>query len=277
MFRRYGSAILRAPEGDNVNGGGNGGGDGKGEPQKAPFSEDQFVAIGEIVNKALTSKIPKMVSGGFAEAMKSTNWEELLSPVITKLAPKPASGSGGGDGDEGSKSKGTSKVDPEIARQLTKLTEDFENERKARLAAVQESENIKREHEFGSARQKLYEGLKPHASESLHDVWVDHLIHHKRLKVEGGQQLLEVEYAPVKGMPKQKEFLPLEEALPHLVAADEAKRFLPVPDAGDGGGSRAPRGGRRGSGAPSIDSKNPAERVAARLAALGIDFDSEFS
>ncbi len=107
-------------------------------------------------------------------------------------------------------------------------------------------------------------------------MWVDNLIHHKRLKVEDdGTPLLEVEFAPAKGMPKQKEFLPLEEAIGHLVASDESKRFQPPPSGEGGRGSPAPRGGRRANAA-SIESKDPAERVRARLESMGISYDNEF-
>jgi hypothetical protein len=276
MFVRRLCAILRAPEGDGGSGGGGGSG---GDDGNAPlFTEQQFTAIGEIVNKALTSKIPKMVSGGLEAGLKGVNWKDILTPLVADLVPKADSGSGGGSGDDAgkSKSKGGGTVEPEVQRQLAKLAEDLEKERKARLEAVQESETIKRSHEFGTARQRLYEGLKPHASETLHDVWVDHLLHHKRLKVEEGVPLLEVEYAPVRGMPKQKEFLPLDEAIPHLIAADEAKRFQAPPGTNDDGkGTPGPRA-RRGA-APSLDSKDPMARVAARLESLGMNFDNEFS
>lgn len=267
MFVRHRSAILRAPEGDGGSGGGGTGDAGKGDPPKPITEED----IGRIANAAITNQLKRLnLEGKITDAIGGLKLDEKFTTfteqIKTTLAPaKPDDGKGGGK----------PQPDAEVTRQLAKLAEDLEKERAARLAAVQESESIKRSHEFGTARQRLYESLKPHASETLHDVWVDHLIHHKRLKVEDGVPLLEVEYAPVKGMPKQKDFLPLEEAVPHLVAAEEAKRFQPVPDSVDGKGNPAPRG-RRGPG-PSLDSKNPMDRVAARLESLGINFDSEFS
>lgn len=272
---KRGSAILRAPEGDNDGGGaggGSGGEGGKGDPPKAITEED----VGRMVNAAFTSHLKRLnLEGKITEAIGGLKIDEKLTALTESFkasiqGPKPEPApKGGGGGDQ------RPTVDPEITRQIQKLNDDLEKERTARLAAVQESENTKRVHAFGAARQKLYETLKPHASESLHDVWVDHLIHHQRLKVEDGSALLEVEWQPVKGMPKQKEFLPLDEAVPHLIAAEEAKRFLPVPDAGDGRGSPGPRT-RRGSGS-SIDSKNPMDRVQARLESMGINFDNEFS
>lgn len=270
MFIRRGSAILRAAESDpggggGGGGGGNGGDPGKGDPPKALTEED----IGRIANAAITSQLKRLnLDGKITEAIgglkldeKFTTFAETIKASLTQQ-PKT------------DKTEAKPQLDPELQRQITKMAEDLDKEKTARLAAVQESDQMKRSHEFGTARQRLYESLKPHASESLHDVWVDHLIHHKRMKVEEGVPLLEVEYAPVKGMPKQKEFLPLDEAIPHLISADEAKRFQPVPDAGDGKGNPGPRGRRGGA---SFDPKNPMDRVAARLEALGMSFDKEFS
>jgi hypothetical protein len=103
MFVRRLCAILRAPEGDGGSGGGGGSG---GDDGNAPlFTEQQFTAIGEIVNKALTSKIPKMVSGGLEAGLKGVNWKDILTPLVADLVPKADSGSGGGSGDDAGKSK----------------------------------------------------------------------------------------------------------------------------------------------------------------------------
>lgn len=279
MFRRFGYGfLLNAAGGDG--GAGGSAGDGKGGESKAVFTEEQVTAIGTMVNAALTSKVPKMVSGGVAEAMKSFDWKGTLGPVVKELVPQgqpgASGGGGGGSGDDANKSKAD--VNPEVVRQLQKLTDDFEKERKARLAAEAQALQIKTDQEFSDARGQLMGLLKPHASETLHDVWVDNLVHHKRLKVENGATLLEVSHAPIKGMPLQKEFLPLEQAVPILVAAEEAKRFMPAPGGASGGnGSPGPRGGNGGGSKPSLDSKDPAERAAARLATMGIDFNAEFS
>lgn len=267
MFLRHQLARLCAPEGDTDNPGGGGADPAKPDQPKVLTEED----IGRIANAAFTSQLKRLnIDGKITEAIgglkldeKFTTFAETIKASLGQQ-PKPDP-----------KDPQKPSIDPELQRQIAKMAEDLDKEKAARLAAVQESESIKRSHEFGNARQRLYESLKPHASETLHDVWVDHLIHHKRMKVEDGIPLLEVEFAPVKGMPKQKEYLPLEEAIPHLVASDEAKRFQPVPDAGDGKGSPGPRG-RRGS-APTLDSKDPMTRVAARLESLGLNFDNEFS
>lgn len=277
MFRK--TSLLFAADGSG--GGAGGAGDDKsGGDTGQPFTPAQLEHLGKTINAAITGHMKRGLGSAVTDAFKAINWREIIEPVMGEILAEDdtdTGGSGGGEGDDASKSK-RSGVDPDISRQLAKLADDLEKEKAARLAAVKESERVRQEHEFSSARQKLYESLKPHASESLHEVWVDNLIHHKRLKIEEGQPLLEVEYVPSPGMPKQREFLPLEEAVAKLATSEEAKRFMPVPDGSGGGGNPGPRNGaRRANNAPKLDSKDPYERAQARLAALGIDADSEFS
>ncbi len=272
---KRGFAILRAPEGDNNGGGGGSGGGGdppkENEPPKALSVED----VGRIVNQAVTSHLGRLnLDGKINEAITGLKLNDKFDSITKALEglnqPKPPAPSGGG----GNKPA----VDPEIAAQLKQLSEQVEQERAARVAAVKEAEKTRSEHEFGAARQRLYEALKPHSIENLHNVWVDNLIHHERLKVEDGKQYLEVEYIPFPGSPKQKDFLPLDEAIRVLITTDEAKVFMPPPEPGDGSrGNPGPRNARRSTNTPSLDSKDPYERVKARLASMGIDADKEFS
>jgi hypothetical protein len=253
------------------------------EDNNAPvFTEAQVAALTELIAKTTAPIVNGAVNTymkrqpNVADEIKKAFTKENLQPIFAQLVEEiPDDGDSSESSGKGGSQQPGSKADPEIQRQLAKLAEDLEKEKAARQAALAEAAETKRSHEFGTARQKLYESLKPHANETLHDVWVDNLIHHKRLKVEDGSPLLEVEYAPAKGMPKLKEFLPLEEAITHLVASDEAKRFQPVPGTENGRGSPGPRVARR-AGAASIDSKDPAERVRARLEGLGINYDNEF-
>jgi len=269
MLRSHQIALLEENKDTEGGGGGN----------AAPFTEEQTKALGAMISGAMRGEGKRLIATAVGESLKSINWsetlklDEVLDGKLAKLIDD--TGSAGDDGASGGGKTDPAKPDPEIQKQLTKLADELEKEKAARLAALNEAAETKRAHEFGAARQKLYESLKPHANETLHDVWVDNLVHHKRLKVEDGVPLLEVDYAPAKGMPKQKEFLPLEEAITHLVASDEAKRFQPAPGTENGRGSPGPRGGRR-VGAPSLDSKDPAERVRARLESLGVNYDAEF-
>jgi hypothetical protein len=273
MFVRRGSAILRAPEGDPSGGGaGSGGAGGDGDPAKGDtvktLTEED---IGRIANAAITNQLKRLnLEGKITEAIGGLKIDDKFATLTQQLAsfaqPKP---------DKSDKGDAPGKPDAETQRLLAKLADDLQKEKELRQQALNEAAETKRTHEFATGRQRLYESLKPHASETLHDVWVDHLIHHGRLKVEDGNPLLEVEYAPMKGLPKQKDFLPLNEAIAHLVASEEAKRFQAVPDPADGKGNPGPRGRR--ANAPTLDSKDPMARVAARLESLGLNFDNEFS
>jgi hypothetical protein len=224
-----------------------------------------------MVNAAITSQLKRLnIDSKITDAIGGLKLDEKFEQLTKTLKP-----SGGDDPGPGDPPKKQPALPPEIAKQLQQLADQVEKEKEARLAAEKAREDAERSHHFESGRQRLYESLKEHAAPDLHDVWVDHLVHHKRLKVEDGTPLLEVEYSPVKGMPKQKDFLPLPDALQHLISSDDAKRFMAAPKPGNGGGTPGPRGAAR-SGA-SATSDDPMERVRARLAAHGIDFDQEFS
>lgn len=250
LFR---SSILRAPE-DGPSGGG-------GEPPKPLTEED----IGRIANQAITAQIKRLnIDGKITEAINGLDLDSKFNQLVETLKPPAEDGGDSGDG-EG--------LPPEVAKQLKALAEKVEATEAKYQKEQQERLELEERHQFETGRQSLYESLKEHADSNLHDVWVDHLIHHNRLKVEDGQALLEVDYNPAKGLPKQKDFLPLEEAIPHLVGSQDAKRFMPAPDAGTGAGAKAPRGRR---GPAPLDSNNPNDRVRARLAELGLDADAQF-
>jgi hypothetical protein len=273
MRLRYGFAILRAPELPPDEGGGGGGNNPPVDPPTPPTVDD----VGRIVNSAITSHLKKLnISGQINDAIGALKLDDKftgLTKVLEGLKPTPLPAPGGGGGD-------TAK-DEEIRamkKQLETLATQAERAEAARLQAEQNANQVKLDHQFSQGRNKLYESLKEHADPTLHDVWVDHLVHHKRLKVEDNLALLEVEYAPVKGMPKQKDFLPLEEALPHLLESTDAKRFMSAPSTPDPKNNPGPKGGgRRGSPPANINSPNPIERARALLEQQGLSFDEEFS
>lgn len=256
MFRRFTLFPLMEEAG-----GGGGGGAGGGSPK--PMTEED---VGRIVNSAITSHMKRLdLDKRFAD--QKTELQGLLSPItdaLAKLAPAAK-----GDDDEGGKGKGKNKnIDPDIAAQLEKLASDVEAEKQARLTAEQAVKDSEQRRLMDKARNDLAAGLKDVAHPDLHDVWVDTLVLKNRLKVEEGNALLEVEHAPIKGMPPQREFLPLPEALPKLIEHEESKRFKGVASPAGGGGNRGPGGGG-GPGKSSTDSKNPLERADARLRQLG--------
>lgn len=255
LFR---SAILRAPDDGSASGG-------NGESQAKPLTEED---IGRIANQAITAQLKRLnIDGKITEAISSLDLDGKFKALTESLKPATLAGEGG------EKQAPSSGIPPEVAKQLQQLSEKLEASEAARKAEREALEEVKTKHQFDAGRQRLYESLKEHADPNLHDVWVDHLIHHQRLKIEENEPLLEVEYSPIKGLPKQKEFLPLAEAIPHLVGSQDSKRFMPPPEAASGAAGKAPRGRR---GQPAIDSKNPNDRVRARLASLGLDADTQF-
>lgn len=249
MYGHRIGAVLHAPEGAT-------GATGGGPPAKQLTEED----IGRIANSAITSQLKRLnIEGKIAEAIGGLKLDEKFEQLTQSLTKPP------------DKPKGD---DDETAKKIKQLTDTVEAERKARLDAERAREEAEEQHRFDGAKQALAGALKQHANPQLHDVWVDHLVNGKRLKLDNGQPLLEVEYAPVKGMPKQKEFLPLGDAVQHLIATDDAKRFMAAPAPVQGQGPPGPRGVQAG---PSrIDSKDPADRVYARLKELGLDPEVEF-
>ncbi len=261
---RRGGAILRAAEGSE---GGSGGG------AAEPFTEAQLAVIGQTVNSAITTHLKRSLPGAVAEGFKSLNLGETIAAEVAKLAPKPAEG---GVDEDGKKTKGKGNTDPAIEQQLKDLATKLETSEQARIAADKARVDAEQKRLFDSASTQFRNGLQPKLRGELLDVAVGHF--GKDLKLaEDGSPLIRVRRAPYKGAPEQDEDVPLAEGLPLLLASEGMKPFLPPPG-GTGhrsGGAPAPYGGH--GGAPALDSKDPLDRVAARLAGLGMNFDAEFS
>lgn len=241
MFRH--SAILRAPEGDSSGGGGD-------EP-KSVFTEEQLIAIGTTVNAALTSRLPKMLSSGIAESFKGMNWEEMLTPVITKIAPKPAAP----DDDEGGKKPKKPVGDPDVERRIQELATQLETEKNARSEAERrriESENARRlDNAKVSLRAALADKLAPGMLEHAVDRWT---IVQNRLKVDdNGKALFRVKKAPYKGAPEEEMEVELSEALPTLLEEPDTKFYLPAPKGDGGRGNAGPRSNGRDGVIPTYD------------------------
>jgi hypothetical protein len=264
---RRGSAILRAAEGGD---GGSGGGG-----ATETFTEAQLAVIGQTVNSAITTHLKRSLPGAVAEGFKSLNLGETIAAEVAKLAPaKPAEG--GGDDDKGKGGKGKSSTDPAIEQQLKDLATKLEASENARIAADKARVDAEQKRLLDGAATQFRNGLQPKLRSELLDVAVGHF--GKDLKLaEDGSPLIRVKRAPYKGAPEQDEDVPLAEGLPLLLASEGMKPFLPPPGGANhkGGGAPGPQGGY--GGAPAIDSKDPLDRVAARLAGLGMNFDAEFS
>lgn len=247
------------------------------------FSEEQQAAIGSIVNSAITNHLKRSLGPQIAEALKATKWDEMLGPSVTGLIdkyledlPDPDAAPEDDQADPKSgKRPGKRGADSAVEQQLQKLATDLENERKARSAAEQATKEAEQKRLMESANTAFRNALQPKLRADLLDVAVGHFGH--ALKVaEDGSPLLRVKRAPYKGAPEVDDDVALAEALPILLASESMKPFLPAPGA-DGTPRKGGSPSVGGSGATALDSKDPADRVAARLAAMGIDFNSEFS
>lgn len=268
MFIQRGSAILRAPEPDPAAGTGGGG---------EALTEVQQAAIGKIVNSAITSHLGRIDFGAkVAEGLKTVKWSEVLAePMKALLEQTPGSGTGGGGDDDPSKAGGKAgKVskDPAVEQQLKSLAEKLEASEKKAAAADQARAEAEQKRLLDGATTSFRNGLQSKLRPELLDVAVGHF--GVGLKVdEKGNALYRVKKAPYKGAPEEDMDLPLVEALPILLANESMKPFLPAP-----GGDALRKGGNPGGGpgATPADPKNPLDRVAARLASMGIDFNNEF-
>jgi hypothetical protein len=225
-----------APEGDA------GAGGSVADDKGAKFTDAQLEQLtslmGNMVNGAVTNKIKGLkFDEMIGKAVEGLGIDEKIAEAIGSVKPpevpgaKPPEGNGGTGG----------QVDPAITKQLKELADKLEASEKRAKDAEEAAAKAEEKRQFDAGRQALFEGLTKHAAPTLHDVWVDNLIHHGKLKVEEGAAMLEVEHSPFKGAPKQKEFLPLSDALPKLLESEDAKRFMKAPEGGNpGGGSRGP-------------------------------------
>lgn len=242
MFgQRYGSAILRAPEGDPAGGGGSGEG---GEPVK-PFTDEQLTAIGQVVNAATTSQLKRMLGPSIAEGLKGMNWGELLTPEITKLVPPPSNGSGGGDDDPAGGKGGKGKSgNSELERRVQELASQLETEKKQRQAADEARQKAEQDRRVDAAKIKLRNALQDKVAPGALEHAVDRLtIVQNRLKVdENGNVTFRVKRAPYKGAPDEETDVSLEEAIPAVLAEEDMKIFVAAPKGNSDGRSPAPRG-----------------------------------
>jgi hypothetical protein len=268
MFIRRGSAILRAPEPENTGGGGT-----------PAFTDEQQAAIGQIVNQAVTSQLKRGLGPAIGEALKATKWDEVLAPSVNGLLDKyldgvPNPDDGDGDTDPAPKPGKTGKKsgnDSALEAQLQKLATELETERKARQAAETARTDAEQKRLLDGANTAFRNALQPKLRPDLLDVAVGHF--GSGLKVgEDGSALLRVKKAPYKGAPEEDMDLPLGEALPILLAAENMKPFLPAPG--------APSDPKRGGGprdhhnpGPAPTGNDPASKTIAQLNSMGLSAD----
>lgn len=202
----------------------------KQDPPPAGITEED---VGRIVNSAVTSQLKRLLPTAIGEAMGGLKLDEQIAAAIAKVSPPPPD-------DPKDKGKGT-KTD--LEKRLEEMATKLETSEKRASDAEKlrlETEQARRLDAGTTAfRSALQAKLRP----ELLDVAVSHWgATQQRLKLaEDGSPLLRVKRAPYKGAPEQDEDLPLDQAIPILLAAEEAKPFLPAPAPLPGRGGGAPR------------------------------------
>lgn len=234
---RYGSAILRSPEGDPASGGGGG------DDEAPAFTDAQLKAIAQVVNSAVTSHGKRQPT--LAEQLKGVNWGELLAPEFAKLTSATSSdGADADDEDSAPPAKKPKKSDSD--KRIEALMAEIAEEKKARLDAEERRLKAEQDRRVDAAKIKLRTALQGKLAPGALEHAIDRLtVVQNRLKVdENGNATFKVRRAPYKGLPEEDAELSMDEALPLILAEEDMKIYLPAPS---GGGGKNP--GPRGNGA----------------------------
>jgi len=233
-------------------------------PPPAAITEED---VGRIVNSAVTSQLKRLLPTAISEAIGGLKLDEQISAALAKIQPPPT--------DDKDKQKAGSKTD--LEKRLEEMALKLEASEASRLAAEKQRIDTEQARKLDAANTALRAALQPKLRPELLEVAASHWgTVQGRLKLaEDGSPLLRVKRSPYKGAPEQDEDLPLADAIPYLLASEEAKAFLPAPGTADPTkGTRGPRAPGMPGGKPNSD--NPLERVSARLAELGMSFEEEF-
>lgn len=257
-----------APEGGEGGSGGAGGkadgGDGK--AGSAGLSEED---VGRVVNAAVTSHLKRTLGPAISEAFGGLKLDDKIAETIAKLIPKPAEKAAD---DAGKKTTDIEKQYAELAAKLEATEKRANESERARIDTEQRSK-------FDSAYTKFRNLVQPKVKQEFVDVIVPHWARTEgRLKVlDDGSATLRVKRAPYKGAPEVDEDVPLDEAVPVLLASSEAKAFLPAPGSGSGGdngnGGNRGRQSRQSTAGTSSDKTDPMSKSLEQLDKLGVSID----
>lgn len=235
-------------------------------PTHAGLSEED---VGRIVNAAVTSQLKRLLPASISEAMGGLKFDDQINAALAKIQEKPA--------DPPGSPKPANKSD--LEKQLQELSAKLEAADAARAAADKARVETEQARQFDAANTAFRAALQPKLRPELLDVAVSHWgSTQKRLKLdEAGSPVLRVKRAPYKGAPEQDEDLPIAEALPLLLASEEAKPFLPAPAPMPGRGGTGPRptgsNGIPSYDAPANSDEERAQRVMAKEAAIRAKFN----
>jgi hypothetical protein len=184
--------------------------------------------IGNIVNSALTARLPKMLTPAI---------EAALAPITAKLAAAPAPVAAT---EEQEPAKGKGKQSPELADMARKV-EQMEKALASEKERVAAAEKKQRE---DAAYQTLRTSLEGKVRPELLDMVAKHLfVVEGRVEIdEAGTPLFKSTKVPYTGADPEDVRLPLASGVEDFLKSDAAKPFLPAPNSGAGAGPLPKRG-----------------------------------
>lgn len=246
---------------------------GNGDQAPAGMSEED---VGRIVNSAITSHMKRLdVAGQVKAALGELNLGDLIKAEVEKIAPKPPPSGGAGD-------DAKPKTDPAIEARLRELAEQLEKSEAARLAEQKSRAELEQRHKRSAAKQSFRDAVAEKIRPDLLGVFVDHFADSRGLLKldDNGAPVLTVKHAPYKGAAEEDVDMPLDQAVPLLLAQKDVHPFLPAPGGQQGAGGEQKRPTFAGIAPTSIgggsdgSDSNKAAAVVEQLSKLGIDASS---
>lgn len=223
--------------------------------------------MAKMVNAAVSSQLKRLLPKAIGDAIGGLKLDEQIASAIGKLTPKIE--------DEGTPSKKKSDVE----KQLEALTVKLEAAEKRVEAEQKQRVEAEQKRTVDAATSTLRNSLQPKLRSEILDIAVGHWTKVEgRLSIaEDGTPQLRVKHAPYKGADEVEENLPLDKAIPILLASDSAKPFLPAPASTSGGpqvkggiGNRASSSSAQ-SGLRANADDDKLSRAMQRLQEAGID------
>jgi hypothetical protein len=228
------------------------------------LTEEDF---GKLFNGAFTAKWRTL------EKQLQTSQEKSTTDLLAKLDEKFAALKPAKSDDQTDKTKPAPESDA-VQKQLKELAEKLELATAKAAEADRARAEVERQRVYDGAKASLTSALKEKAHADYLDDWI-RAVEPKLTVADDGTVTLKVKHSPFKGSPEVEEDLPLDQAVPKLIERAEYKKYQAAPAVPDGKGSRGPRT-TAANGKTSLNSDNPLDRVRARLADIGVNFDEEF-
>jgi hypothetical protein len=246
--------------------------DDKKPDEKGTQDEPKFVTadeVGRMVHGAMTDLAERKLPGLITKSLESVNLADTIKAEVAKLAPPKDDPKGSDDG-------GKPTVPPEVQAQLETLAASLEQEKAARENAERSRVELEQQHRRAGAKTAFRDAVSDKIRGDLLPVFVNHYADSQGLLSvnDEGVPLLKVKKAPYKGAPEEDVSLPLDQAVPILLAQKDVHPFLPAPGGQQGDGDQK----RRGPLTPPVipagadgDDVSKADRVVQRLSEMGVE------